>query len=143
MGFGHWPDVVEDDPRHRAGPHGCEQYRQDAAPRGADEHRAVNLERGEHRDEIRNLDSERIIGRLAVVVRAAAAAAIGGDDAPGLGTRSDWGARRRTEPPTFSRRMGSWRGLFISGVLCPGQDGDCRLTIFGRAEDGRRGHPRS
>jgi hypothetical protein len=84
-GFRHRPDVVEDDARDCAGPQGRKQHGQDAAPGRADEHRAVDLERREHRNEIRSLDGQQIVSRLAIVVGATAAAVIERYHSPGFG----------------------------------------------------------
>ena len=64
LGVDHGPDVVEDDAGDRAGPRRAEQHRQDAAARGAEEDRRADLERGDDREHVGELDRKRIVVRI-------------------------------------------------------------------------------
>ncbi len=59
---GYGPDIIEDHAGDGRRPHGVEQHSKEAATEGADEHRTIDLNCREHRNDVRKLDREAIIG---------------------------------------------------------------------------------
>ena len=75
-------DIVEDAAGERGRPRRGEQHGQDPAARRADEHGAGDPERGQHRQDVGQLDLDIVVRRIAVVIRSAAAAQVERKDAP-------------------------------------------------------------
>ena len=75
-GLDHRTDVVEHDagdcgrPRHR------HQHGQEPAARGADEHRRHRIQRREHGERVAKLGRERVVHRIAIMVRQPASAVV-------------------------------------------------------------------